>query len=202
MTPDFDELIGTDLERAERDRLHNVHELLVTAGPPAELPPNLEAGPTLAMTLAKPPKPVGRRVALLAAAIAILALAFLGGYLAGNNGHGLASGQTMQLAGTRSAPNALASLRLLPEDTSGNIPMTLTATGLPKLKQGWYYAVWLVRDKHRFRCGWFISSGENRGIDVTLNAPYDLHPGDRWIVAKESWKHVNGAVVLRPTRST
>jgi hypothetical protein len=200
LTPDFDELVGSDLERRERERLRNVHELLVTAGPPAELPPHLEAGPTLAMTLAKPRKPVGRRIALLAAAIAVLALAFLGGYLAGNNGgSGIATGRTMQLDGTKAAPTALASLKILPEDASGNIPMTLTATGLPKLKQGWYYAVWLVRDGHRFRCGWFVSSGRDRGIDVTLNAPYDLHPGDTWIVAKESWKQVNGPVVLRPT---
>ena len=203
MTPDFDELVGTDLERAERERLHGVHELLVAAGPPAELPPQIEAGPTLAMTLAKPRTQVRRRVALLAAAVAVLALAFLGGYLAGNNGGGLARGQTMQLAGTKAAPAALASLRLSPADTSGNLPMTLTATGLPKLGRGWYYEVYLVRkNKIIGKCGWFVSSGVDRGIDVNLNAPYDVQPGDTWIVAKKFWKADKpAAVVLRPTTS-
>jgi hypothetical protein len=201
LTPDFDELVGTDLERAERDRLHNVHELLVAAGPPAELPPHIEAGPTLAMTISKPHKPVGRRVALLAAAICLLALAFLGGYLAGNSGSGIARGETIELAGTRVAPDALASLKLLPEDASGNFPMTLTATGLPKLGKGWYYEVYLVRKgKIMAPCGWFISKGEQRGVDVTLNAPYDLQPHDTWVVAKRFWRmRTPGAVVLRPT---
>jgi hypothetical protein len=199
LTPDFDELVGTDLERAERDRLHSVHELLVAAGPPAELPPQIEAGPTLAMTIGKPRTQVRRRVALLAAAVAVLLLAFLGGYLAGNNGGGLARGQTMQLAGTKAAPAALASLKLLPEDASGNLPMTLTATGLPKLGRGWYYEVYLVRKgKIIGKCGWFISKGTDRGIDVTLNAPYEVQAGDRWIVAKKFWKAQNhAAVVLR-----
>ena len=35
--PDFDELVGTDLEDGERQRLLRVHELLVEAGPPPEL---------------------------------------------------------------------------------------------------------------------------------------------------------------------
>lgn len=204
MTPNFDELLGSELEGAERERLRHVHELLVAAGPPAELPPSLEAGPTLAMTLSKPRKPVGRRVALLAAAVCVLALAFLGGYLAGNNGGGLARGQTMELAGTKAAPGALASLRILPEDASGNLPMTLTATGLPELGKGWYYEVYLVRKGAIIgNCGWFISKGTNRGVDVTLNAPYDVQAGDKWIVAKKFWKaKSHAAVVLRATSSS
>jgi hypothetical protein len=201
VTPNFDELVGTDLDRGERERLRKVHELLLEAGPPEELPPQLEAGPTLAMTLAKPPKPVRRRVALLAAALCVLALAFLGGYLAGNRGGGIAGGHPMQLAGTEVAPTALASLKILPEDASGNIPMTLTATGLPKLGRGWYYEVYLVRNGKIFApCGWFVSKGVDRGVDVTLNAPYDLQRGDTWIVAKHFWRAQHpAAVVLRPT---
>ena len=37
MTPDFDELVGTDLEPGERARLERVHELLIAAGPPPDL---------------------------------------------------------------------------------------------------------------------------------------------------------------------
>ena len=37
MTPDFDELVGTDLDPAERERLERVHGLLIAAGPPPDL---------------------------------------------------------------------------------------------------------------------------------------------------------------------
>ena len=48
--PDFDELVP-DAEEGERERLRRVHDMLVAAGPPPELTPQMEAGPTLAMTI-------------------------------------------------------------------------------------------------------------------------------------------------------
>ena len=66
--PDFDELAG-EVPAEERERLLRVHEMLVQAGPPPEIPPELE-GPTLAMTLGKPKRShrqMQRRLALLAA---------------------------------------------------------------------------------------------------------------------------------------
>ncbi len=200
--PRFDDLIEADVPDAERSRLQHVHELLVAAGPPPELSPRLEAGPTLAMTLSRPAKPRGRRIALLAATIAILAVAFVLGYVAGNRGGGLASAQTtMQLSGTHAAPAALAALKILPADTSGNWPMKLTATGLPKLGRDGYYEVFLVRNGKIYApCGSFVSKGNTRGIDVTLNAPYDLQPHDTWIVTKQKrGDRKAGTVVLRPT---
>lgn len=201
MTPRFDDLIEDDVTGAERARLEDVHELLVAAGPPPELSPKLESGPTLAMTLSRAAKPRGRRVALLAATIAILAAAFVLGYVAGNRGGGLASAQTLSLAGTQAAPSALASLQILPSDASGNWPMKLAATGLPKLGHTWYYEVFLVRNGKIYApCGSFISKGNARGIDVTLNAPYDLQPHDTWVVTKQhAGDHETGTVVLRPT---
>jgi hypothetical protein len=198
MTPRFDDLIEDDVTGAERARLEKVHELLVAAGAPPELSPKLESGPTLAMTLGKADKPRGRRLALLAATVAILAAAFLLGYLAGNRGGELASAQTLQLTGTHAAPSALASLQILPSDMSGNWPMKLTATGLPKLGRRWYYEVFLVRNGKIFApCGSFVSNGT---ADVTLNAPYRLQPHDTWLVTKQHWgEHETGTVVLRPT---
>jgi hypothetical protein len=199
--PRFEDLIEADVSGAERDRLERVHELLVAAGPPPELSPKLEAGPTLAMTLSRPAKPRGRRIALLAATVAILAVAFMLGYVAGNRGGGLASAETMQLSGTDAAPAALAALKIMPSDTSGNWPMKLTATGLPKLGRNGYYEVFLVRnDKIYAPCGSFVSRGNARGIDVTLNAPYDLQPHDTWVVTEQKrGDHAAGTVVLRPT---
>jgi hypothetical protein len=200
--PEFDELIGADVTGGERERLRRVHDLLVAAGPPPELAPHLEAGPTLAMTLGRRERPRRHRLALLAAALVVLALAFLGGYLAGNNnGTPSASGRTMQLAGTKAAPDALASLRVLPADGSGNWPMTLRAVGLPKLPAGGYYEVYLVRNGKVYApCGTFVASGGDAAVEVTLNAPYRLRHGDTWVVTRQAkGDHEAGPVVLRPT---
>ncbi|MGD0714376.1 MAG: hypothetical protein ABSB24_09365 [Gaiellaceae bacterium] len=199
--PDFDELVGLDVEPGERARLRRVHELLLQAGPPPELSPEIESGPTLAMTLARPPRQIRRRVMLFAAAIVVLALAFLGGYLAGNRGGGLASAQTLRLAGTRVDPSALASLRIEPVDKAGNWPMQLSVTGLPKLPPHGYYAVFLVRNGKIYApCGTFVVAGTDHGTAVHLNAPYSLQHGDSWVVTKQMpGHHEPGPVVLRPT---
>ena len=199
--PDFDELIGPDVEQAERARLRAVHDLLVQAGPPAELSPELEAGPTLALTMQRRQRRGGRRVLLLAAALALVAMAFLAGYITGNGkGDGLSSGTTMSLVGTKAAPGALASLRIQPADAAGNWPMKISVTGLPKLPPHGYYTVYLVRNGKPFApCGYFVISGPDRGTSVWLNAPYKLQPRDTWVVTKQlPGHHEAGPVVLRP----
>ncbi|HET8527912.1 MAG TPA: hypothetical protein VFL60_03305 [Gaiellaceae bacterium] len=197
---DFDELVGAEVPAEERTRLRRVHDLLVQAGPPPELPPHLEAGPTLAVTLARPPRrrvPT-RKVALLAAALCVLALAFVFGYLAGNNGS-LANPRTLSLKGTALAPNALASLRVYPADRAGNWPMKLSGMGLPKLGPRGYYEVFLVRDGEYEPCGAFVVRNAGTPIEVTLNAPYRLDAGDRWVITRQQWgDESRGPIVLRP----
>jgi hypothetical protein len=200
LPPDFDQLIGADVEGAERARLQRVHALLVQAGPPAELSPELEAGPSLRLTLVRRRRSVRRPVLLLAAAIVILALAFLGGYLTGNGGGGgTASAELLKLGGTQAAPHALASLQIKPVDSAGNWPMRLSVTGLPKLSHGWYYEVFLERaGKPYAPCGVFQVASD-RAITVDLNAPYRLKHGDSWVVTKQAPKSERpGLVVLRP----
>lgn len=200
-TPDFDELVGPDAGRAERERLRRVHELLLEAGPPPELSPELEAGPTLAMTLGRAPRRIRHRAALLAAAIAVIAGAFLAGYATGNGkGNGVSAGRTLSLVGTKAAPGALASLRIDPADSAGNWPMRLSVTGLPKLPAHGYYSVYLVRDGEAYApCGTFVVAGSTHGTSVWLNAPYRLQPGDTWVVTKQlPGRHKAGPVVLRP----
>jgi hypothetical protein len=199
--PNFDELIGPDVDHVERERLRAVHDLLVQAGPPAELSPEIEAGPTLAMTLQRRPRRRGHRVALLAAALALVALAFLTGYITGNGGgEGLQGGTTLALVGTKAAPNALASLRIEPADGSGNWPMRISVTGLPKLPPHGYYTVYLERNgKQLAPCGYFVVAASNRGTSVYLNAPYDVRKGDTWVVTKQlPGHHEAGPVVLQP----
>lgn len=198
--PDFDELVGTDLEPRERERLRRVHDLLVQAGPPPELSPEIEAGPTLAMTLGAPQRRFRHRFMLLAAAIALLAIAFLGGYLARGNG-GDATARALELVGTNANPSALASLRIEHVDMAGNWPMRLSVTGLPKLSGHGYYAVFLVRDGKIYApCGAFVVAGATGGTSVELNAPYELQHGDSWIVTRQMpGGRKPGPVVLRPT---
>jgi hypothetical protein len=202
--PDFDELVGRDLPAAEYERLLRVHELIVEAGPPPELAPELEAGPTLAMTLAKPKRERHKRrrmSLLLAAAIAVMVV-FLGGYVVGNSRTGGdAPAKVMTLTGTKLAPNGLASLRIDHADAAGNWPMELTVTGLPKLPEHGYYVVFLVRDgKPWAPCGAFNVAGEKRGTTVRITAPYELQKGDTWAVM-EQMPHATapGPAVLTPT---
>jgi hypothetical protein len=199
-TPDFDELVGNDLAREERERLEHVHNLLVIAGPPAELAPELEGGPTLAMTLGGPRnRHVVRRVALLAAAIMAILLVFLGGYVTGNKGGGgFSGGHTLKLVGTAQAPTALASLHVASADPAGNWPMTLAATGLAKLPAHGYYEVFLTRNgKIWAPCGTFRVESATSAVSVKLNAPYDLRRGDGWVVTRQLPGHREaGPVVL------
>jgi hypothetical protein len=133
--------------------------------------------------------------------VLLLPLGFLGGYLAGNRGGGLASGTTLRLAGTSVDPSALASLRILPADEAGNWPMQLNVTGLPKMPPHGYYAVFLVRNGKIYApCGTFVVAGADHGTSVRLNAPYELKHGDTWVITKQrAGDHKPGAIVLRPT---
>jgi len=203
MTPDFDELVGFDVEGPERERLRRVHDLLVQAGPPAEISPELAAGPALGLTLGRRRPKVRRTAMLLAAAVAALALAFLGGYVAGNGGGGGASVNVLKLSGTPAAPNALASLEIEHRDAAGNWPMKLAVTGLPALPPHSYYEVYLVRGgKPWGSCGSFVVSSK-QGTTIQLNAPYRLRPGDSWVVTRQALAQRGvGPVVLRPTQTT
>jgi hypothetical protein len=199
-TPRFDDLVDEPLAPDERERLERVHDLLVAAGPPPELSPQVERGPSLAMTLGQRRRGNQRRLALLAAALSVIAAIFLAGYIAGNRGGGLAAAKTVQLRGTTAAPNALASLVVQDADAAGNWPMRLTATGLPKLPARGYYAVYLTRNgKPLLPCGVFVVRSEHGAVSVQLNAPYRVRSGDSWVVTKElPGDHGAGQIVLHP----
>jgi hypothetical protein len=156
------------------------------------------------MTLARRPRKGGRRLALLAAAICVLGVVFLGGYITGNRGGTLASARTIELHGTAAAPQALASLKILPADAAGNWPMTLSATGLPRLGPKDYFEVYVYRNgKLLAPCGSFVAkAGTEEAVQVSLNAPYDLRSGDSWVVTQHAWDEPGaGRIVLRPTNA-
>ncbi len=203
--PDFEDLVGGEVTGAERDRLRRTHELLLAAGPPPELAPELEAGPTLAMTMGgmHGAARFRRRAALLLAAAIAVATVFVAGYATGNRNGGKPAaapgGQTIALHGTAAARGASGSLWVGREE-GGNWPMTLAVVGLPTLPQRGYYEVYLVRNgKPWAPCGTFVVRSTDVGFSVTLNAPYELQPGDTWVVTKQlPGSHGAGQQVLVP----
>lgn len=200
--PHLDELIGTEGAGAERQRLQHVHDLLLQAGPPAELTPEIEAGPTLSMTLVRRRRPVVRqRALLLIAAALVVAVVFFGGYVTGNGGGGSAAAAVVSMKGTHAAPSAKATLEVW-HPRNGNWPMALTVTGLHKLPLPRYYEVYVVRDgKILGSCGQFRVEG-SQPVKVSLNAPYPLKPGDSWVVTRQGAGGAEpGTTVLRPTRT-
>jgi hypothetical protein len=201
--PDLDELIGTETPGEERERLQRVHDLLLQAGAPPELSPELAAGPTLALTLARRRRRRPRALVLLAAALC-LALVFFAGYVVGNNGGGTSTSaplKELKLKGTSLAPKAQAVLDVW-HPSDGNWPMKLTVVGLPKLPARTYYEVYVVRHGQILgSCGSFRVRGHH-AVTLRMNAPYPLEPGDSWVVTRLTAGGVEpGNAVLRPVRT-
>lgn len=203
--PNFDELVDAETTGAERERLQRAHELLLRAGPPPELPPELEAGPSLQVTFARKRKRAKGRAMMLLAAALVGVLVFIGGYAIGNGKGGGGGGlpvTTLNLKGTSAAPNAVASLEVWhPKD--GNWPMTLSVVGLEMLPPRRYYEVYVVRGgKILGSCGMFRVEQTRNPVVVTLNAPYPLQKGDTWVVTRQGAVGVEpGQTVLNPVNA-
>jgi hypothetical protein len=188
--PDFHDIVGNDVEAGERDRLERVHDLLVEAGPPPELPPALidpDAEYEEAQTFDFLPR--RRAGAMLALAAAIALIAFLGGFVAGQRkGDQFNEVRAVAMHGTAAVPTASATIRIGELEGGGNWPLKLAVYNLPKLPQKGYYEMLLTRKgKPSASCGTFVSSG--RSVTVRLNAPYNLRRYSGWVVTR----HVPGS---------
>jgi hypothetical protein len=178
VSPDFRELVGDDLPRDEEERLRRVHELLIAAGPPEELPP----------ALAEPPSerratvlefPVRRRLgAALVAAASLAALFFGGGYWLGADRHSFKAEETFVMRGSS---DAFASIKMAPADKAYNWPLQLRVRGLKDLPKGGYYELLLTKNgKPGLSCGTFRT--HDGKTTIVLNAPYPLRRWNGWIV--------------------
>lgn len=198
--PDFDDLVGTETRGAERERLRAAHELLLRAGPPAELPPKLEKPPGVDVVRLKPRRTVMRRALVLVAAAVLVGGVFGAGYGIGTNNGGSRSAsdlivKAIPLEGTSAAPNAQATLDVWRPE-GANWPMTLHVVGLPKNAR---YEVYLVRHGRPWgACGTFVTSDTSGPLTLRLNAPYALKPGDSWVVTRPGPGGEPGKTVLRP----
>lgn len=173
--PDFDELVGGDLEPAERERLLRVHELLVEAGPPPEL---------------SSPAPVAlfprrRRGALLAIAAALSLAVFAVGVVVGDRSDGRGVDFVVAMSGTAAAADATASLTVFEIDEAGNWPMAMEVQGLAPAASGRPYELWLTKDGELAAlCGSFLTEPDG-SAEVPMNAPYKLKEFDGWVVVEE-----------------
>lgn len=184
--PNFDELAGgDDLSPEEAARLERVHDMLVAAGPPPELPPRLadpEPAPREDSPVAFLPR---RRTGLaLALAAALTLIAFVGGFVAGKHrGQEFPTKATVTMQGTASAANASAVIHIGNDDSDGNWPLKVVVHGLKPLPKGQFYEMYLTRHGRPVAtCGTFrLTSGQS----VRLNAPYNLRSFTGWIVTRE-----------------
>ena len=175
MTPDFDELVGTDLEPGERERLEHVHGLLIAAGPPPDL---------LEPKVVRLAQRRRRGVLLaLAAAIAVTAFALGAAAVDGSAGRSVAFEQAM--AGTTAASHASGSLVVYELDDAGNWPMELRVNGLQPASSGRPFELWLTRGgRLEALCGSFLTS-DSGAAAVPMNAPYNFDDFDGWVVVAE-----------------
>ena len=187
LTPNFDELVGTDLPAEERERLRRVHDLLVAAGPPAEVPPSLADPPTPGAAVLPMRVPPRRRAALLIAA-AVAAAAFGAGYLLGDRGGAadestFAASKVVQLRGAGTDAHALVSVG--DRDESGDWQMLVTVEGLPRLGGGDYYTLFMTEDgKPVAQCGTFNVRGGVKSTTIRLSVAYDPAEFDGFALAK------------------
>jgi hypothetical protein len=176
--PNFRDLVGEGIAPAERERLERVHELLIAAGPPPELPPELEEVPD-ARGNVRELEPSGlprRRVgAALALAAAIALIAFLGGYLAGYKRTGNSSFESVRAVALTNA-QAQAVVKFGAKDANGNTPMQLRVEGLQRLPAGDYYTLYMTQDgKPVVVCGSFNVRGPQA---TTLKFPVAYDPAN------------------------
>ena len=189
--PDFDELVGGDVSPEERERMRTAHELLLRAGPPPELSPQLDPVPWPDEALA----PIGlqrRRpqrgrswLAIASAAAAIALVAYVIGHGTGSNSNSFEVLATKHMHGTTLAPRASATIEVGARGKDGNWPMLVDVVNLPPAPGGGYYQLWLSRDRKPVAlCGSFNT---RRGFEtqVRLSAAYSFKRVDGWIVTRE-----------------
>ena len=198
--PDFRELAGgDDLTPEEAARLERVHDMLVAAGPPPELPPRLiepEPAPREDSPVAFLPR---RRTGLaLALAAALVLVSLVLGYVVGARNGGWKEDFAVPMHGTAASAGATATIHVGELDSAGNWPLKLDVKGLKPLPKGSYYEMYLTRNgKPIASCGTFRPV---EGESIRLNAPYILRSYDGWVITRESPGARTHPVVLRTHR--
>lgn len=187
----FDDIVGTEgLSREEEAKLRRVHELLVAAGPPPDLSPDLSL-PPVPTEEADPPEVAfllrRRRGRALVLALAAALAAFVGGYAFGHS-KGKPSAFTSIRTVAMHGPSNGAShgvINIAEKDSVGNWPMLVEVSGLPQqAERSAYYELWLTHNgKAVAPCGSFRVHGKTTRI--RLSVPYSLKSFDGWVVTSQ-----------------
>ncbi|HEX4520477.1 MAG TPA: hypothetical protein VH063_12935 [Gaiellaceae bacterium] len=190
MTPDFEEMVDlTGLSSEDTSRLRNVHDMLVAAGPPAELPADLGTAPAgvgeaEVVSLASHRRRRTAVGALIAATVA--AACFGGGYVIANQASPSAihAVRVVSMQGNGAQQNSEASLTVGSADGNGNWPLRLTVNGLQPLPNDsrYYLMVWQGGKPAGF-CGTFEVS-KNGPTTVTFNVAYKITKSTKWVVTQ------------------
>jgi hypothetical protein len=175
-TPDFDELMGSEVDVSERDRLRRVHELLVAAGPPPELAAT--SAPAIQAPSAAPRRRRRRTLVAAFAAALGLAAAFTIG-LAVAAGDETSPDRVVAMSGPGGATG---SLEVYDLDDAGNWPLLFVVENLPPSDT--LFELWLTKEgKPAALCGSFEADESGRAV-VPMNAPWRFDDFDGWIVVE------------------
>ena len=181
--PDFRELVGGDeLDPQEEARLRRVHDLLVAAGPPPELP----------LVLARPPATHPRRwLGGLAMAAALAAAAFVGGYFVGHRGGAPETLRSLPMHGVGAASAASAVIEVYRPDSAGNYSFELRTDHMPSLPGVGYYVLYLtLQGKTVAACGIFMTAQDGTA-NVHMTLPGDVGKFDGWIITPGGETHAH-----------
>jgi hypothetical protein len=199
----FEDLIGTDgLSAEEEAKLRRVHQLLVAAGPPPDLSPDLSL-PPVPNDEADPPEVAylfrRRRGRVLVLALAAALAAFVGGYAFGHSKGkpaAFASIRTVTMHGTSSGASH-GVINIAEKDSAGNWPMKVEVSGLPQqTNRAGYYELWLTRGgKAVAPCGSFRVNAKTTRVQLSVS--YPLKSFDGWVVTAQAGQRDGlGPVVL------
>ena len=186
MTADFEQMVDlAGVSPEDRARMQRMHELLVSAGPPADLPLQLADAPSDvggAQVIAFPRR--RRTAAAISIAAAVAVACFSGGYVLANQAHH-GSLHAVRVVGLSGEQNSLASLRVGAADANGNWPVQLTVQGLPPLHgTDSHYLLMLTQNgKPTWVCGMF-KVGKDGATTVTFSVPYRITGQTKWAVTE------------------
>lgn len=173
-SPDFDDLVGPEVDGEERAQMRRAHDLLVAAGPPPDLPAAFDAPRVRPLSR--------RRVTALALAAALATAAFAGGWALRGGDESFDVRAEVPMRATANADGASALIKLGHADELGNWPMEIVVRGLKPLPDGGYYELMLTKKGEPVAtCGSFKVRATGETV-VRLGASYELSDFDGWVV--------------------